>query len=73
MLLKKNKMKTYEFSAYGRAKMELDIQKEKTDKINNITSILLTLVLFGIGVISKEFLVIYFIGKGMNYVVDWFV
>lgn len=69
----KKKMKTYPMSAYGRAKMELDIEKEKQAKMNNILSILFLLVFFSFGLLSKEYLLLYLTSKGVNFITKIFL
>lgn len=73
MKLFKEKEKTYKFNKYGYAQALLDIKNEKINKINNVTNIVLLLVLFGVGVLSKEFLIFCFAGKGIDIVTNWLI
>lgn len=69
----KRKEKTYKFNSFGYAQAILDIKKEKQDKINNVTSFILMAALFGFGLLSKEFLMIYLTGKGIDFVSNIFI
>ena len=69
----KKKMKTYPLTAHGYAQMELDIKMEKQEKINNVTSVIVLLTFLGFGLLSKEFLILYFTGKGIEFVTNLFI
>lgn len=66
----KSKEKTYKFDRFGYAQALLDIKKEKQDKINNITSLVVMVAFLGLGLLSKEFILLYLTGKGIGVVTD---
>ena len=69
----KKKMKTYPLTAHGYAQMELDTKMEKQEKINGVTSAILLLVLMGFGLLSKDFLILYFTSKGAKLLTKIFL
>lgn len=69
----KKKEKTYAFTPLGFAQAMLDIKTEKQNKINNVTSTILLLAFLGFGLLSKEFLILYFTGKGIDFVTNLFI
>lgn len=69
----KKKIKTYKFDKFGYAQLLLDIKKEKQDKVNNVVSTVILLGFLGLGLMSKEFLVLYLTGKGVSFVTDLFI
>ncbi|MDU3410064.1 hypothetical protein [Clostridium sp.] len=70
---KKRNIKTYKFDKFGYAQAIYDIRKEKQEKIGNIFSIVVLLGFLGLGIMSKEFLLIYFTGKGINLITDFLI
>lgn len=73
MKIFKEKEKTYKFDKYGYAQALLDIKTEKMSKINNVTNIILLLALFGVGFLSKEFLILCFASKGIDVITGWII
>jgi len=69
-IFKDRKIKTYKFDKFGYAQAIYDIRKEKQEKVSNIFSIVIVLSFLGLGIMSKEFLLLYFTGKGINFVTD---
>ena len=70
---KKRNIKTYKFDKFGYAQAIYDIRKEKQEKIGNIFSIVVLLGFLGLGIMSKEFLLIYFTGKVINLITDFLI
>ncbi len=62
------KGKRYKFDRFGYAQLLLDIKNEKLNKINSVTSIIIILAMFGLGLVSKELLMIILANKGINKV-----
>lgn len=62
------KEKRYKFDRFGYAQLLLDIKNEKLNKINSITSVVVILAMFGLGLVSKELLMIILANKGINKV-----
>lgn len=67
------KEKKYKFDRFGYAQLLLDLKKEKLEKINNATSIIVILSMFGLGLLSKEFLMLILANKGINKITSWLV
>lgn len=62
------KEKRYKFDRFGYAQLLLDIKNEKLNKINSITSVVIIIAMFGLGLVSKELLMIILANKGINKV-----
>lgn len=73
LIILKKKQKTYPFTPIGYAQMQLDVKMKKQEKINNVTSTILLLVFLAFGLLSKEFLILYFTGKGIEFVTNLFI
>lgn len=67
------KEKVYKFDKFGLAQAIVDRKAEKQKKINNITSLVVVLGFLGLGWMSKEFLLLYLTGKGIDIVTDIFI
>lgn len=63
----------YKFDRTGLAQVMYDIKKEKQSKMDSVISILILLVFFSFGVLSKEYLLLYFTGKGVNFIAKIFL
>lgn len=64
------KVKTYELSDLGLAQALLDSKVSKQKKVNDITTLALVLVFLGLGWMSKEFLLLYVTGKGIDFITN---
>lgn len=64
------KEKTYKFDNFGLAQALLDIKAGKQKKVNDITTLTLVLVFLGLGWMSKEFLLLYVTGKGIDFITN---
>lgn len=62
------KEKRYKFDRFGYAQLLLDIKNEKLNKINSVTSVVIIIAMFGLGLVSKELLMIILANKGINKV-----
>ena len=69
----KKSVKTYDFSSIGYAQMILDSRKEKLDKINGVTGIVVIGLLFATGILSKELAIIMVSRAGIGKVTDWLI
>lgn len=73
MSIFRKKEKRYKFTAIGYAQMLLDIKQEKMNKINGYTSLIVILIMFVIGLLSKELMIIILANKGINKVTSLLV
>ena len=67
------KDKRYEFSNLGYVKLLWDLRQEKLGKINGVVGIAVILGMCGIGILSKEFLIIILTSKGIGKVTSMLV
>lgn len=58
-----SKQQIYKFDREGLEQALADIRKEKQNKKNSIVSVLILLTLFSVGVVNKEYIILYFISK----------
>lgn len=66
----KKKVKSYPATDEGLVQMRFDVKQNKTKKINGYTSIVVILVLFAVGFLSKEILIILLANKGINGITE---
>lgn len=64
--MKKNK--TYKFDRYGFIELQNDIKKEKAEKINGITSAVILVTFAALGLMSKDYFILYVVNKGIDLV-----
>lgn len=67
------KEKIYKFDRTGLAEVKYDIKKEKQSKMDSIISVLLLLVFFSFGALSKEYMLFVLAGKGVNFITKIFL
>jgi hypothetical protein len=67
------KGKIYPFNTLGYVKMLWDIRQEKVGKINSIMSIVIILLMFGLGLLSKELFMIMLANAGIGKITSWLV
>lgn len=72
-LFQKKEDKRYPLSDLGYVQMLWDIKQAKLGKINSIISITIIIGMFGIGLLSKELLILLLTGKGMNKFASWMI
>jgi len=60
--------KIYQFSPYGHVKMLWDIKQERKNKVNGIIGIAVIIGMFGLGFLSKEFVSLILVSKGIDKV-----
>lgn len=63
--------KVYKLDKFGYAQMILDSRQEKINKINGRISLVLIILLFAIGVIGKEMLIIMIGNMTIGKVTNW--
>lgn len=67
------KEKTYKFNRFGYAQAKLDAKLEKQEKINNAVSTIVFLGFLGLGLLSREYLILYLSSKGISIITDFLV
>jgi hypothetical protein len=60
MVIKKEKIKTYEFSTKGLNKCINDIKQDKINKVFDVAFYIILISLFSTGVIGEKFITTYF-------------
>ena len=65
-LFPKKKVKAYSITPLGQTQMLWDVKKAKEAKITGITSMATIILLFGLGVLTKELFIMIMVSKGFG-------
>ena len=72
-LFQKKEDKGYPLTDLGYVQMMWDMKQAKLGKIKGVISIAIVMGMFGLGFLSKEFVIMIMAGKGMGKFASWIV